>query len=294
MKLAGHYYATNASLFKKVFIMKRILYKTIANLSLGLACVSALTFSNFAIAGRSCETNKTTTPQMIQRSLTLAERTMHLLNAEFQSNDTQLVILARAGQDLSRYGLQYSHLGFAHRGADGVWVVTHKLNTCGTANAYLFRQGLGDFFLDDPFRYEAAWVVPNREIQTKIKALLEDNNRVAAFNQRAYSMVSYPWSQRYQQSNQWALETLAGALEPSIQSRQQAQSWLQYKGYQPSVLNISALTRLGGRITSANVAFDDHPSEKRFADRIETVTVDSVFNWLQRSGMSTSPRLVNF
>jgi hypothetical protein len=39
-------------------------------------------------------------------------------------------------------------------------------------------------------------------------------------------------------------------------------------------------------MTAANVAFDDHPNEKRFADRIETVTVDSVFAWLQRARMT--------
>ena len=38
-----------------------------------------------------------------------------------------------------------------------------------------------------------------------------------------------------------------------------------------------------------HVAFDDHPNEKRFSDRIETVTVDSVFEWLQRSSLGTAP-----
>jgi hypothetical protein len=274
--------------------VKNTIRKKITRLVFSLACVSSLSVPQFALAGRSCETNKITTPDMVQRSLGLAERTMNRLNAEFEANGTEVVVLARAGQDLSRYGLQYSHLGFAHRNADGQWLVTHKLNICGTANAYLYRQGLGEFFLDDLFRYEAAWVVPTREIQVKIKTVLEDKNRTVAFDQRAYSMVSYPWSQRYQQSNQWAIETLAAAIEPSIRSRQQAQSWLQYKGYQPTALNINALTRLGGRITSANIAFDDHPAEKRFADRIETVTVDSVFGWLQRSGMATTPQGLRF
>jgi hypothetical protein len=50
-------------------------------------------------------------------------------------------------------------------------------------------------------------------------------------------------------------------------------------------LKLGPLTRLGGRVTAANVAFDDHPNEKRFSDRIETVTVDSVFEWLRRSGL---------
>jgi len=40
-----------------------------------------------------------------------------------------------------------------------------------------------------------------------------------------------------------------------------------------------------GFVTAANVAFDDHPNEKRFGDRIETVTVDSVFAWLNRSSL---------
>jgi hypothetical protein len=273
--------------------MKTLMTQTVFRLSFNLLCASLLVFSKSAFAGRNCDNHKVVTPQMVQRSINLAERTMQTLKAEFQSNGTQVVVLARAGQDLSRYGLQYSHLGFAHRNADGNWLITHKLNSCGTANAYLFRQGLGEFFLDDLYLYEAAWVVPTREIQAKLKAVLEDKNRVAALNERAYSMVSYPWSQRYQQSNQWAIETLAAAIEPSIQSRQQAQAWLQYKGYQPTTLNIGAFTRLGGRITTANVAFDDHPSEKRFADRIETVTVDSVFSWLQSTGMGAAARRVN-
>ena len=60
-------------------------------------------------------------------------------------------------------------------------------------------------------------------------------------------------------------------------------------GYQPSVLKIGPLTRLGGRMTAANVAFDDQPNEKRFSDRIETVTVDSVLAWLRRAGLSRQP-----
>ena len=42
-------------------------------------------------------------------------------------------------------------------------------------------------------------------------------------------------------------------------------------------------------MTAANVAFDDHPNEKRFADRIETVTVDSVFAWMPRAGLGAGP-----
>ena len=97
-------------------------------------------------------------------------------------------------------------------------------------------------------------------------------------------MVAYPWAQTYQQSNQWALETLALAQDPAAATRERAQAWLRLQGYEPTTLRISAIKRLGGRLTAANIAFDDHPNDKRFSDRIETVTVDSVFGWLNRSG----------
>ncbi|MBI5279866.1 MAG: DUF2145 domain-containing protein [Burkholderiales bacterium] len=245
-----------------------------------------------AEAGRSCEAKKPGV-QQVERGQALAERTLQALEAEHTKNGTQVVVLARAGQDLSKYGLRYSHLGFAYRTRDAqgqaVWRVLHKLNHCGTAESAVYRQGLGEFFLDDLWRYEAAWVVPAAEVQAKLAALLPDDGRAAALHHKQYSIVSYPWALRYQQSNQWAIETLALAMEPAASTRAQAQAWLKFKGYEPTALRLGALTRLGGRVTSANVAFDDHPNEKRFGDRIETVTVDSVFAWLQRSGLGGAP-----
>ncbi|HSI58365.1 MAG TPA: DUF2145 domain-containing protein, partial [Ideonella sp.] len=115
----------------------------------------------------------------------------------------------------------------------------------------------------------------------------------ALFHSPRYSMVAYPWSQTYQQSNQWVIETLAGALAPQANSRRAAQETLRAQGYEPGVLKLGALTRLGARATAANVAFDDHPNSERFADRIATVTADSVFAWLQRSKLGSAPVLVH-
>jgi len=103
-----------------------------------------------------------------------------------------------------------------------------------------------------------------------------------------YNMVSYAWGTRYQQSNQWALETLAMAAEPGVTTRKQAQAWLGFKGYQPTILRLGAVTRLGASATQAHIRFDDHPNDKRFSDRIETTTVDSVFDWLVRTGMGSA------
>lgn len=59
-----------------------------------------------------------------------------------------------------------------------------------------------------------------------------------------------------------------------------------FKGYEPTTLRLGAMTRLGARMSAANVAFDDHPNDQRFADRIETVSADSDFQWLQRAGLA--------
>ena len=238
-----------------------------------------------AQAGRSCET-KPADFRAVEKGLTLAERA----NAALNASGARVVLLARAGQDLSRYGLRYSHLGWAYRDIEGHWRVVHKLNMCGTADASIYRQGLGEFFLDDPYRYETAWVVPTAEVQDRLHALLSDGNRVTTLHVKPYSIVSYVWAEKYQQSNQWALETLALAMDGEIRSRAQAQAWLRYKNYQPTTLTLGPLTRLGGRIGAANVAFDDHPNEKRFSDRIETVTVDSMFAWMQAARLGGAPQ----
>lgn len=240
--------------------------------------LTAFVLTTPAHAGRSCEDHPAS-KRMIEKGMTLAERT----NAALDASGAQVVLLARAGQDLSKYGLRYSHLGWAYKGDDGNWRIVHKLNTCGSAEASLYRQGLGEFFLDDPYRFEAAWVVPNDEVQRRLLPVLKDDKTVTALHIKPYSIVSYVWGTRYQQSNQWALEMLAVAMDGDIKSREQAQAWIKYKSYQPTTLRIDPLTRLGGRMSAANVAFDDHPNEKRFSDRIETVTVDSMFQWMTNS-----------
>lgn len=254
---------------------------------IALAVATAL-LATAAHAGRSCE-QKRPTASGIERGLALAARAQDMLDSLGQD----VVVLARAGQDLTKYGIRYSHVGLAYRHPDGkgghVWRVVHKLNHCGTAGADIYRQGLGEFFLDDLWRYEAAFSMLAPEAQEKLLAVLRDDRAATRMHHQPYSIVSYAWGQTYQQSNQWTIETIAAAMEPPVRSRRQAQAWLQLRDYRPATLRLGPLTRLGGRLTAANVAFDDHPVEKRFSGRIETVTADSVFGWLERSRLGSTP-----
>lgn len=247
-----------------------------------------------AHAGRSCESPKPVPPQTIERGMNLAARTAVALDAEHARSGAQVVALGRAGQDLGKYQLRYSHFGWAYKTPEGPWRVAHKLNECGTAVGHLYRQGLGEFFLDDLWRYEAVLAVPTPEVQQRLLAVLQDKGRTTTLQHPPYSMVSYVWGGKYQQSNQWALETLALAMEPTtVRTRAQAQAWLQFKGYQPTTLKIGPITRMGGRVTAANIAFDDHPNDKRFSDRIDTVTVDSALAFLQRAQLASAPVVIN-
>src|SRR4051794_18197282 len=78
-----------------------------------LLMAAASLFIQTAHAGRSCE-QKPLTADAVTRGMALAEQTRRALDASGQD----LVLLARVGQDLRKYGVHYSHLAFAYREAD--------------------------------------------------------------------------------------------------------------------------------------------------------------------------------
>ena len=255
-------------------------------------CLALAVWAGHAHAGRNCEAKPLTVDSLTQ-GLNLAQRTAQALEERYQKDGSKVMLLARAGQDLSSYQLQYSHLGWAYRTPDGLWRVAHKLNTCGTADGWVYRQGLGEFFLDDLWKPVAAVQVPTPAVQQALWSYLNHPQTVLRMQHQPYSMVSYAWGQKYQQSNQWAIESLAAAMEPAtVQQREQAQAWLKFKGYTPSALTIRSWTRLGGRMSAANIAFDDHPNGQRFTSRIETVTVDSVTAWLQSAQLAGAVHVI--
>ncbi|MCF8174223.1 MAG: DUF2145 domain-containing protein [Burkholderiaceae bacterium] len=231
-----------------------------------------------AFAGQSCE-EQDPTPDSLRKSFELGLATRKALD----DSGAQVVILARSGQDLSKYGLSWSHAGLIWRDHPaGRWIAVHLLNDCGSDQSALYNEGLANFFADTPLRWEGLVIIPDAEMQSKLSAALASDIPVR-LHKPAYNMVAYPFSTRYQNSNQWVLELIAASTS-GTENREQAQHWLLANGYHPSQLKISALTRLGGRMFRANVAFDDHPSAQRWADRIDTVTVESIEAFLLARG----------
>jgi hypothetical protein len=244
-----------------------------------LALAVVLAFVSFcAGAGQAC-TEKTLQPADVRAALSLALD----VTQELDRNHAHVAIVARVGRDLSRYGLRYSHVGFAWRDHPrGAWTMVEELNQCGTASSALFDDGFGNFFLDDMFAYEAKIVIPSPDAQRRIGALLSAGAG-GRLHEAHYNLVAYPWSTKYQNSNQWVLETIAAALADwPIASRTDAQAWLRTAGFHPTTIHVSALERLGGQLTRANVAFDDHPLDRRMAGDIDLVSAESVLDFVHR------------
>jgi len=231
-----------------------------------------------ARAGQPCA-ERPLAPHEVVLSMDLARRTVQALDA----SGAQVALVARAGQDLSRYRLRYSHMGIALRDhPKGRWIVMHELNDCGSASSGLYDEGMGNFFLTDLYRHEAQLVIPGPEAQARLARLMASRTPLRLYEPR-YNMLSYVYSTKYQNSNQWVLENLAAAAAPDgqVETRAEAQKWLRSIGFQPLTVEISAATRLGARMFRANVTFDDHPFERRMAGQIDTVTTDAVLRMVR-------------
>lgn len=230
-----------------------------------------------AHAGRSCE-DVTLPAEEVDRAMQLAWKTRDTLEA----SGAEVVLLARIGQDLSKYGLRFSHMAFVWRDhPTRRWTAIHMLNECGTANSDLHDEGLANFFgigLQSPV---GGVLIPSPETQRRLARMFASGLHWDLY-WPDYNMVAYPFSTKYQNSNQWVLETLARAIEGGdrVKDRASAQKWLKGRGYVPTTTELGTATRLGARLFRANVAFDDHPLARRLAGHIDVVSVESVFRFI--------------
>jgi hypothetical protein len=252
-------------------------------LAVALACLASV-----AAAGQAC-IEKPLAAADVRAGMTLALDVRNALDREH----AQIALVARVGRDLSRYGLRYSHVAFAWRGHPrGDWTMVEALNQCGTATSALYDDGLANFFLDDMFAYQAKVVIPSPEVQRRIADVLAagDGGR---FHEPRYNLVAYPFATRYQNSNQWLLETLADALaERPIGNRSDAQAWLRASGFLPSTLHVPAIERLGAQLFRVNVAFDDQPIDRRMAGKIDVVSAESVLDFVLRVDPGAVARVI--
>lgn len=139
-----------------------------------------------AIAGQTCA-DTPLHPRYVRSAFDAA----HALSRTLDAAQPQVALVARVGQDLSKYGLRHSHLGFVLKDpSSGQWRVMHLLNACGTADAAIWREGLANFFLDDLFSYESLVIIPSIESQQKLLSKLADPAQYLALFTPHYNMLA--------------------------------------------------------------------------------------------------------
>ena len=234
-----------------------------------------------AAAGGACA-EKPPTPEEVRNAFNMAVR----LHDYMEKSGAKLALVARTGADLSEHGLRYTHMGALLRDHPaGRWLFVHLLNHCGRETSAIFDEGLANFFLDQPFLYEAAILIPTPELQDRLLPILA-GPQAKQWHNPAYSMIARPTATKYQNSNQWLLELIAVAQSQiqapagSVADRTQAQAYFAARGYRADTIRISDFRRFGASIARANVRFDDHSAEEAGNRRYEVVSVRSVARYL--------------
>ncbi len=69
-------------------------------------------------------------------------------------------------------------------------------------------------------------------------------------------MIAYPYSNLYQNSNQWVIEVTASALS-GYHHRTDLQEWLRDNNYQPGYISIPKTKRMIVKLFKDNITFED-------------------------------------
>ena len=188
----------------------------------------------------------------------------------------EVLLIARAGQDLSVFGLTYSHAGFLVRTGDS-WHVWHSVKACDKAEASVYEEGLPNFFIDAPYRYATTlWrLAPSAQVALR-KAL-----QTAEPPAKPYSLVANPTRNQYANSNTWVARQFAKAFAPAPWHDDNLPQWLQETKYEPSVIQTDVPLWLAA-LVSPFIRADDQ-TETAYGV-VTTATVDSNVSWISRQG----------
>lgn len=192
-----------------------------------------------------------------------------LVKAQLQVPEHSVALIARSGTDLDYFDQRYSHAGISLQASSNTpWSVRQLYFDCDEAKPKVFDQGLTGFVLgvNNPnHSYVSLLLLPPAASQA-VEQVALSNHRALELLGSQYSANAHAFASRYQNCNQWVIETLAVAWSDLAQSnpwgsplRQQAQDWLQQQAYEPTrfELRVAPLMWLSHLIPW--IRHDDHP-----------------------------------
>lgn len=260
-------------------------------------------FAGNSLANQTCPSVNPSQGQY-EKAIKLGFLTQIKLEQLHQEHGDRVVLLARIGsatpeqrfiKKLGAYW-HYTHAGLAyHHHPNGPWTVVHLLNTCNKQST-IFAQGLMRFSLDNPLIYSNAIGRLTPALQQRLEQVVIHNNLAKALHSgpNSYSSVSHPYNNKYQNSNEYILDTLAAALAPdhvTVNNTALAkQVLLQTEPmnlYEPEQTKVKFWELIGKtfNIGPGNASLDDHSRQEKQQGKLEMVSVGSLFAFLQRNNL---------
>jgi hypothetical protein len=210
-----------------------------------------------------------------------------VVKRELERSGSRVALVSRAGTDLSRFGLLYSHAGIALKdNPASPWAVRQLYYACDEARPRLFDQGVAGFALgaDAPARGHMSLVFLPDEDGTLEKTAL-DKPLALSLLAGKYSANAYAFGTRYQNCNGWVAEILAsawGGLAGAQPPREQAQAWLRAQDYTAGPVRIpSHATMFAGQFVPL-VHLHDHPAEDLHALALQVSVPESIEAFVHR------------
>ncbi|WP_051228967.1 DUF2145 domain-containing protein [Paludibacterium yongneupense] len=249
---------------------------------LGLAFCAPARAANYSIF---CDQEPRLTAEQKNRLFLFADNIKHILDASGHS----MALVARAGIDLDRFNLRYSHSGISLKESGNTpWSVRQLYYSCEQDKPMLFDQGLTGFLIDQdnkrlPF---VSLVFLPAPLEQDVERAALDKPLALKLLAAEYSANAYAFSTRYQNCNQWVMEILAhaeGWLPAGGDLREDAQRWLQEQHYQPTQVQVNNPFIILGGMMMPLLHTLDHPPENRSKGLFEVTMPASEDAFVQTS-----------
>jgi hypothetical protein len=207
-----------------------------------------------------------------------------VVKEELDRSGATVAVVSRAGLDLARVGLRYSHAGLALKESpNSPWSVRQLYYACDEKRPRIFDQGMAGFVLgaEEPGQGHLSLVLLPEEQGAALQAAALDAQTPLALLAGEYSANAYAYSTRYQNCNQWLVELIASAWGAATTQRSEAQRWLRERGYEAEPVNVGrALVIAAHFVPLVHVA--DHPDDDLRAQTMRVSMPGSIEHFVHR------------
>jgi hypothetical protein len=205
-----------------------------------------------------------------------------IVKRELERSGSRVALVSRAGTDLSRFGLLYSHAGIALRdNPASPWAVRQLYYACDESRPRLFDQGMAGFALgaETPASGHMSLVFMPDDDSALLEKTALDKSLALSLLAGQYSANAYAFATRYQNCNQWVAELLAsawGRLDGLAAPREQAQAWLRTQGYVAGPVKVPGHAMMFAGQFVPLLHMNDHPVEDIHALALQVSVPESI------------------